>query len=281
MAPYCITNIRPPDFIFAESWREAIEALHFGLAEIGIAAPIFENRIQPGATPILFGAHHLAEGQEDQLPGETILYNFEQLTPGYPWHTQRYLSMLSRFCVWDNHSRNVEYLGARGTSAARLVPVGYVPQLTRIRSGHEDIDVLFYGILSERRQKILSSLTRRGLNVVALNGVFGRERDQWIARAKLVINLHHSDGGQFESLRVLYLLANRKPVVSEMNVSDEIDPELQRGLCAKRYDQLVDACVELAHDAQKRKCLAEAGFQTVTLAHRRMSAILRQVPNLA
>jgi hypothetical protein len=47
MAPYCITNIRPPDFVFAESWREAIEALHFGLAEIGITAPILENRIQP------------------------------------------------------------------------------------------------------------------------------------------------------------------------------------------------------------------------------------------
>lgn len=280
-AGFCITNLVPPGFVYAESWREAAEALHFGLAEIGLDAPILENEFHPPHTPIIFGAHHLEESMADRLPPETILYNFEQLLPGYPWHKQQYLSLLRRFRVWDFHPRNVRYLREQGISpAARYVPVGYVPQLSRIVPAQEDVDVLFFGMPSERRDSILQEAGKRRLKVVALKGVFGRERDQWIGRAKVVLNLHLVAGGMFERLRVLYLLANRKAVVTEADDPAEIDPGLRQGLCVRRYDQLVDACVELVDDDRKRLALANAGFEAVTASGLRMSALLREIPYL-
>ncbi len=281
-AGFYITNVRPPGFVFAESWREAVEALHFGLAEIGLKAPILENGFLPVHTPIIFGAHHLAEHVADRLPPDAILYNFEQLVPGYPWHTHRYLSLLRRFRVWDFHLRNVRFLREEGISrTARFVPIGYVPQLSRIASAHEDVDVLFFGLPSERRQSILKEASNRKLKVVALRGVFGGERDQWIGRAKVVLNLHLAAGGMFESLRVLYLMANRKAVVTEADDPAEIDPGLRRGLCVRRYDRLVEACIELVEDDRKRLALANAGFQAVTVPNLRMSAFLREIPYLS
>jgi len=270
-----IVIVRPPDFIHTESWREAIEAMHHGLAELGVDAPIRENRIEPGATTILFGAHHLVAGQEANLPPDTILYNLEQLLPGYPWYQKRYLELLQRLQVWDFSSRNVEHLRATGINPSAIhVPVGYVPQLSRIPPADEDVDVLFFGLMSARRKAALDALAAQGLKVVVLNGVFGEERDRWIARARVVLNLRYTEGGLFESLRVLYLLANRKAVVSEID-HGEIPEELRAGMLMTSYEGLVNACTELVHDPARRAALAEAGFRAASSPQRRMSAILR------
>ena len=75
-----MVNVRPDGFLFAESWREAMEALRYGFAELGIDVPVRENYFGPDATPAVFGAHHLSEGEKSNLPADAILYNFEQLS---------------------------------------------------------------------------------------------------------------------------------------------------------------------------------------------------------
>ena len=273
---YQIVVVRPENFIYVESWREAIDALRIGFEEIGMVAPVVENRIAPGAIPIVFGAHHLTPEMEDKLPANTIIYNLEQLLPGYPWHSPRYLALLSRFSVWDFHQRNIEQLRCEGLNfSARHVPVGYVPQMSSIVPGTEDVDVLFYGLLTERRQAVLKKLAAHGLNVIALRGVFGAERDAWIARSKVVINLHQKATGYFEALRVLHLMANRKAVVTECAAPGEIDHRLLPGLCAVPYDQLADACLQLVQDEQRRCSLAEAALYAARHPELRMSTILR------
>lgn len=277
-----IVNVRPPDFIFAESWREAIDALHFGLLELGIDAPVRENHLEPGTPALLFGAHHLAPASAQQLPADTILYNFEQLREGYPWYREPYLSLLRRHRVWDFSAHNVEHLRRGGIApAARHVPVGYVPQLERVARTDEDVDVLFFGIVTERRQRVLDALAHAGLKVVALRGVFGAERDLWIARARIVLNLRHTEGGLFESLRVLYLLANRKAVVTEAPAAGELDAEFENGLLATPYEGLVQACAQLAADPDRRATVAARGYAVVTAPHLRMAETLRALPELS
>ena len=61
-----------------------------------------------------------------------------------------------------------------------------------------------------------------GINVKALFGVYGRERDKLIARSKIVLNMHHYSSQIFEIVRVFYLLTNRKAVVAECNARDAI-----------------------------------------------------------
>jgi hypothetical protein len=275
---YQIVVISPDDFIYIESWREAIDAMRFGFAELGMEVPVVENRFEPGATPIVFGAHHLDAGMEERLPPGTILYNLEQLLPGYPWHRPHYLALLGRFTVWDFHLRNVEQLRREGiNAAARHVPIGYVPQMASVAPATENVDVLFYGVLTERRQSVVKELMARELKVVALRGVFGRERDEWIARAKVVVNLHQQADGYFEALRVLHLMANGKAVVTECDDAEEIDSRLLPGLRTVAYEGLVDACESLARNADQRRALAASALAAVRRSELRMSTILRGV----
>jgi hypothetical protein len=276
-----IVNVRPDGFVFAESWREAIDALHYGFAELGVDIPVRENHFRPDATPIVFGAHHLSEGEESKLPADAILYNFEQLREGYPWFQARYLALLRRFRVWDYSTRNIEYLHRSNISPeARHVPAGYVPQLSRIESIAPDIDVLFFGRMTDRRKRVIEGLADLGLEVRFLVGVFGQERDRWIARSKVILNVHASEGSLFEHLRVLYLLANRKAVVTEPGEADELDPELMRGLEVVPYDRLIESCVRLVRNPDARQTLANTGYNIITSPNRRMSTILGMLTGL-
>lgn len=274
-----IVSIRPQGWVYADSWREAAEALHYGLAEIGIDAPLRENAFAPAATPIVFGAHHLSDSGKRKLPADSILYNFEQFQEGYPWFTPEYLALLRRFRVWDFSARNIEFLRrSNAVTQATHVPIGYVPQWSRIETAQQDVDVLFFGRTTQRRKRVLDEFGQHGFKVQFLDGVFGQERDRWIGRSKLVLNIHADYGGLFEHLRVLYLLANNKAVVTEPGEAGEIDPELMSGMEVAPYEKLVQSCVRLLRDDAARRALADAGLRAVADSGRRMSAILRKLP---
>lgn len=249
--------IKPQGFDFVESFREVMEVVQESLVTLGHSARIQTNRIDPDALPVIFGAHHIDPAAVHQLPPQSIIYNLEQLAPGYPWFSEQYLQTLTRFRVWDYSTANLEYLCKEGHSvAATHVPFGYSPCLNRILPAKtQDVDVLFFGIHTERRLRVLKALGESGLNVVALKNVWGSERDAWIARAKVVLNIHQADIGQFESVRVLFLLANGKAVVSETALNEQVDPPLRNAFCAVPYDELVAACQRLVDEPDIRAAL--------------------------
>ncbi|MCK9380162.1 MAG: glycosyltransferase [Sulfuritalea sp.] len=266
--------IKPEGFDFVESLREVMEVAREALVTLGHSARIQTNRIDPDDIAIIFGSHHLDPAAVHRLPPQSIIYNLEQLAPGYPWFSDQYLKILTRFRVWDYSARNVDYLRREGHSpAATHVPFGYSPCLTRIPAAEkEDVDVLFFGVSTERRRRILQALGERGLNVVALTNVWGTERDAWIARAKIVLNMHRADSGEFESVRVLFLLANGKAVVSETAPGEQIEAPLLGAFCAVPYAALVDACVQLAGDSEARLALQQRARAAV------MADALRALP---
>ena len=126
----------------------------------------------------------------------------------------------------------------------RYVPIGYMPQMTRIpKPDVQDIDVLFYGSVNYRRSNILGKLSDTGLTVKWLPiGTYGAERDEWIARSKVVLNVHFYTPGVMEIVRLSYLWANRKCVVTECTADT----------AGSHYDELVDACVEFVKDDAMR-----------------------------
>jgi len=249
--------IKPEGFDFVESFREVMEVLQEGLRTLGHSVRIQTNRIDPDDIAIIFGIHHLDPALVDRLPPQSIIYNLEQLAPGYPWFSDQYVKLLTRFRVWDYSARNVDYLRREGRStAATHLPFRYSPCLTRVPAAqNEDVDVLFFGVKTERRRRVVQALVERGLNAVALTNVWGAERDAWIARAKVVLNMHQADIGEFESVRVLFLLANGKAVVSETAPGEQIDAALQGAFCAVPYDGLVEACIQLVADSEARFAL--------------------------
>lgn len=273
MDRYQLVLIRPEGFVFVESFREVMESLQDAFDELGIPCQSNTNEIEEGTTPILFGAHHLHPDVIDRLPPETIIYNMEQLLPGYPWYSEEYLALMRKFRVWDTHTSNVLALKNAGIGHAIHLPVGYMPRLSRIEPRFEDVDVLFYGVLTPHRNSILEEIAHLGINVTVLNGVFGSERDAWIARAKIVLNLHQNPGGLLETPRLVYLLANHKTVVSESG-PDGQNEGYDKALDLAEIDRIPGICRTLLDDQSARESLAARGYFEISSPHRRTTMLL-------
>lgn len=255
-----VVQVRPAGYIHAEGLTELAECVYFGLRRLGL--PVFyRERPDRPSRQIVFGAHLLDEDGIDRLPADAILYNSEQIYPDSPWLSDAYRKGLGTREVWDYSAENVSRLQELGAAKVRHVPLGYVPELARIPAMAEDIDVLFYGSINARRQKILDELLARGLRVVCLFGVYGEERDRAIARARLVLCLHFYEAKVFEVVRVAYLLTNEKAVVAEWDVDRAEHADLREALCGASYEGLVAACESLIRDPVGRQALGRRGRQ--------------------
>lgn len=260
-----LVRVNPPGYLHGLALQEVIEALQEVLTTLGFDVDSTLNQPLEGATNIYFLAHLLQESERDSLPPGSILYNFEQIFHGAPALTPIFLELVRRHEVWDYSQRNLTMLRfLSGARNLRYVPVGYAPGLTRIPSASEqDIDVLFYGSINERRRVILGQLRESGLRVEQLFGVYGSERDAYIARAKVVLNLHYYPSQILEMVRVSYLLANAKALVCECEPDSEFDPGLRGALRAVPYTGLVKACVELVADAATRRTLETRALEAI------------------
>jgi hypothetical protein len=274
---HCIWTVSPPNYVHHHAFDEVALCLQEAFIELGASLPwVRSSQDFGGRTPIIFGANLLSADDAALLPAESIIVNLEQIDEQSSWLSQTYLSLLRRYPVLDYSARNLTSLARFGVAHARLLGIGFSPGLKRIEHSQiRDIDVLFYGSLNERRAKILSELRARGLNVVHLFGAYGPERDATIARAKLVLNMHFYDAKIFEIVRVFYLLANEVCIVSE---GDPVDPDIQsfvNGLTLCPYKKLVETCLELVNDGERRKTQARRGFELI--AARRQSDLLREL----
>lgn len=198
------------------------------------------------------------------LPRNSILYNFEQIYPESPWLRAGYIDYLCQYAVWDYSLANITRLKQLGIHHVAHVPVGYVPEMTRICPQPDpDIDVLFYGCINDRRQHILDELTAAGVKVEALFGVYGQERDEYISRSKIVLNMHFYEAKVFEIVRVSYLLANRAFVISERGSNPEEEAYFAEGVVFTDYENLVPCCLDYLAEDSKRQSIANKGFQCI------------------
>ena len=86
-----VVRIRPPDHVHGEAFTEMMEAVADGLQVLHHTVTVADNRWDPGALNIIFGAHHLAQGRIalSPLPPRRVVYNLEPLAgplgqPGAP-----------------------------------------------------------------------------------------------------------------------------------------------------------------------------------------------------
>ncbi len=265
MSAYAICIVQPPGFFHSEAFREVGELLLHGLRRLDHDAILSDNADHQGRQAIVLGSC-LLPPQSRPLPGDAILYNLEQIYPGSPWLSPHLLELFRRHAVWDYSARNAARYAELGLPRPRVVPIGHVPELVRIPRSPErdDIDVLFYGSLNERRQAILDALRARGLRVEAVFGVYGEARDRLIARSKIVLNLHFYEAKVFEIVRVSYLLANGRCVVSERGADPAEEHELEEGVAFADYGELVNTCARLVSDPAARARLREAGQAIMT-----------------
>ena len=186
----------------------------------------------------------------------TIIYQLEQLSGPSMWRTPAAMDLLrSATVVWDYAQSNIEYMRTFDIEAELVLPT-YHSDLATIRHDVEkDIDILFYGSLNDRRTGILDALKGK-VRVVRMFGVYGQQRDDYIARAKIVLNIHFYESMIMEQVRLSYLLSNQVFVVSEVGA----DNPYENGLLTASYDRLVECCVEFLDMPLNRDLLAENGY---------------------
>jgi Macrocin-O-methyltransferase (TylF) len=257
MEKYLVTVIKPAGYIHSECFREIAETLQFGLRSLGHEARILDNLVDPSATNIILGAHLLESHEEKLLPAGSIIYNLEQL--GAASLSAGYYALAHRFQIWDYSRLNIARWNESGCLfPPRLVEVGYAPELRRIASRPEqNIDVLFYGSMNEHRLNVLRRLRDAGVKVHAVFGIYGRERDELIARSKIVLNLHCLETQLFEVVRVSYLLTNSKAVVSEPS------PDMGdycNAVAVFASEEIVEGCLGLLRNDERRRQLELRGF---------------------
>src|SRR5687768_12649416 len=146
MARLAVRLVDPPGYAHAGALVEIAEALEHGARELGHDVVRRSESVADGRTEIVVG-WHLLEPDDATVPHDAVFYNLEQVTPESKWFTPERIAVLRGRRVWDYSPANVARLALLGIDAV-LVPVGYVPQWTRIERAAEDIDVLFYGSTS-------------------------------------------------------------------------------------------------------------------------------------
>ena len=261
-----VTIVQPPGYPHAQAFAEVAETLVIALRRLGHQAVFAYNHLSRDEVNIVLGIHLVPPAVLARLPVATIAYNLEQVERELFRKYPLLLDIYQDFEVWDYSLANMARLRAYGLGARlRHLPIGMVPELTRIAPAPvQDIDVLFYGSLDERRRAVLDQLSRGGLEVTAVFGAYGAERDALIARAKLVLNVHKHEAQVFEVVRVSYLLANHKAVVAEIDGATEIEDDLRDAVAGMPYDQLVDGCRALLADDGARHALERRGFERMS-----------------
>lgn len=262
---YNICIVQPPGYIHSLAFTELAELLMYSIRDAGRPAQIQTNQFVQGAVNVIVGAHLLGVSALRAVPEGTIILNTEQLTGvAEKWREQLTGWFESGLEIWDYSPANIDVIKALGAEKVRHLPIGFQRELQRIDiSVEQDIDVLFYGSINERRREILKEIEGRGLNLKVLMGVYGKERDQWIARSKVILNHHFYESQIFEIVRVSYLLTNAKAVVAEVNPETVIDDRFRKGVVDVPYAGLVDAVCDLVQDTTKRKALQRRALNSV------------------
>lgn len=251
-----------PGYVHSECFREIAETVHYGLEKLGLDSCITDGNFIEDRQHIILGAHLLISYSKiPELPPGSILYNLEQLEDNRELWVSAYLSLMRRYTVWDYSHENRKYLHSLGINVEHILPISYYPGLESIKhQAEKDIDVLFIGSINPRREAMIAVMRAMGLEVVTLFGYYGSQRNVFISRAKILLNIHLYEAKILEMVRISFYLANKCCVISERSASLNVDKEWSKGVVFGSYNELPSLAVSLCKDNVKRRELASRGY---------------------
>lgn len=261
METFTVCLVQPPDYKHSGAFAEVCQLVAGSLESLGKTCRFQVNQVDPETVNIVVGYHLLAAKVREHLGAyRVILYQLEQLSEREGWFTEEREEMLrSAWAVWDYSRENVAFLRQRGFDRALFLPLGYHPRLERIghrKEAGKDIDVLFYGAVNDRRKRVIREMKKR-LRAEWLFGIYGAERDAYIARSKIVLNVHFYQAKILEQVRLAYLLNNRCFVVSE-----EADRNpFGDGIVLGPIGELPELCERFAARPEERRERAERSYR--------------------
>jgi hypothetical protein len=273
-----------PEIVFALArgqnvfFLELAEAFRFELGLLGVSSRVVEGELptaRKGAVTVLLPPHEFATLSGLELtPGvlsRCVLISAEQ--PATPFFGSNAHLGRDAGAVLDINRRGVRAYRALGIEAEHL-QLGYSRAWDgRDQACERDIDLLFLGRVTERRERALavyadvlerfnceiilsdnaSPNTGGGASFAAMESKHGL-----LARSKVLLNIHGEDEPYFEWLRVVEAMSCGCAVVSEH--STDIEP-LQAGadLMTGSLGSLGYLAAWLLDDDDRRAAIASSG----------------------
>lgn len=278
MTKFNIIHIFPLGNEGPSSYNEVISTVTWGLEQLGYFVSYekytygstlaelgkFNSVIKFDAINLILGAQILHIEFLRQLPYNSIIYNLEQRIGmlGVRDVPYEYLYQAEKFIIWDYSEHNISaWLKLYPMARVCHVKIGYAPVITKINlSVRQDIDVLIYGAPTPNRLEVFKSIASQGLKTVFFVGLYGDDRDELIAKSKVVLNLHHSGYDRiFEIVRVSYLLANSKAVISEISDETVLEAGISNFVLFSPVSDIPKLCKLLVSDETMRKNLEIIG----------------------
>ena len=283
MSQFTVWIVSPPNYQHSAAFADVAQSLNAALIELGYNSRIVTSSFECRGRTIILGANLLQHMPAQDLPKDFVIWNLEQIFPGSPWLSNAYLDLLRgihdgyqirsahKMEVWDYSHNNIIELSKLGIDA-KLVQIGYMPCLTNIEPATYEYDVLHIGSITQRRIDIINALAHVGVKMHYAFGVYGKQRDELIAKSKIIINVHFYEAKRFEIVRCSHLMANKKCIVSEISEGGE---PFHEGIAFTDYDGIVSRCLDLLGDDNARNKLAQSGFDI--FSKMRQTDYLREV----
>ena len=265
MINICI--VKPKNYIHYLAFLEIAELLHYSILELKVKSKITYNFIElnPEVKNIIFGAHLLNDELINSMPDNTIIFNTEQLESITEVWKKRILFLASKGIeFWDYSKYNLDFLLKKIKIKGKLFEIGFQKNLQRIKINDiKEFDVLFYGSINERRERIINGLLKKNIKVKCLFGVYGNDRDILIGKSKLVLNLHMYESKIFEIVRVFYLLTNGISVVSEVDEDTKFNNNYLKGVKKSKYNDIEKNIINLLENDEERSLIGQSGMNII------------------
>jgi hypothetical protein len=188
---------------------------------------------------IIVDVHHTP-----RFPKNYIVVQNEQ--PGSDWINDNLMVIFDKALgIWDFSkilNRRWQSMGYNSFHVPMRTPLGIYNRIEK-KVKKKDIDVLFYGGKKDGRVKmerlIRSKLGSTRKIVFRWFDLFNEEREDFISRSKIVLNLRFWPAGCLQTHRIEYLLARGKCIVSEISGNPELDCDYNQGVIFCETNQMV------------------------------------------
>ena len=243
--------------------RDFLLVLKYSLEDLGHDVMLSGTTLEASRFNLIIGAYALKAESLHQIGRSGLAYahvNTEVIANDMLNHNPQKTDFLGAYLpsmeqgrfVWDVIMDNmVEH--ERYATNAYFLRWGSHPKMADIEHRKEkDLDYYFFGMLSERRKRLLQSLHSAGLKGAAHHSCPYFVRNDRIARARVQLNLIQEDKySHVNSFRICYLADNACCILSE-NESDPADYLRYADVVDPKH--LVESVREYARgDAWKRR----------------------------
>lgn len=249
---------------------DIVESYRLAAQSLGYPTSYADRTFHPGAINVLFFFWDVPWEVIAPYHPHCIVVNFEPMVPGTHAWRENYLGVLQHCYLWEYSQSNFQRNRELRLRAADYVPLGYeegaapvMPLENILPDAEQDIDVIFFGTLTQRRAEVLNALMARGLRVIENRGSNWsiEERNGYLRRAKVALNFHNWENSRVVEIgRLSILFRQRKAVVCELYPDSEIQPSLRQAVVGAPYDGLIDAVLDLLADPVRRAALERSGL---------------------